>query len=288
MKTSAGAIPSGSPDTIRVTDAGYFTPGDAIWRIGGELAMLLGGGRALLLQVAHPLVAAGVAEHSGYRDDPWKRLAGTMNAVWAVVFGTRAQADRAAARVRAMHRKVSGTLAVPMGPFPAGTQYSALDPELLLWVHATLVDSALLVHSRWIGKLGRAEEQAYYEDAKTLARLFGTPPEVIPPGLDDFRDYMDAMLESDEICVTDTAREIAQTVLHPPLPLPLRPAVEGVNLVTASLMPPRLRREYGLSWNPARAVVTAGSRQWVKRLAMPLLPDRLRRVPDARGYPAAR
>jgi uncharacterized protein (DUF2236 family) len=268
--------------------AGYFTPDDAIWRIGGELAMLLGGGRALLLQVAHPLVAAGVANHSGYREDPWKRLAGTMNSVWAVVFGTRAQADRAAGRVRAMHRKVSGTLAEPMGPFPAGTHYSALDPELLLWVHATLVDSALLVHSEWIGKLSAADEEAYYEDAKTLALLFGTPPEVIPPALADFRGYMEAMLESDEICVTGTAREIAQTVLHPPLPLPLRPALEAVNLVTASLMPPRLRRDYGLSWDPARAAVAAGSRQWVKRLAMPLLPDRLRRVPDARGYPARR
>src|SRR5207248_8064520 len=139
--------------------------------------------------------------------------AGTMNAVWAVVFGTRAQADRAAARVRAMHGKVSGTLAVPMGQYPAGTRYSAVDPELLLWVHATLVDSALLVHSRWIGKLSVADEESYYEDAKTLARLFGTPPEVIPPALEDFRDYMEAMLDSDEICVTDTAREIARTVL---------------------------------------------------------------------------
>src|SRR5690349_3139217 len=192
-------------------DAGYFTPGDAIWRIGGELGMLLGGGRALLMQVAHPLVAAGVAQHSGYREDPWKRLAGTMNSVWAVVFGTRAQADRAAARVRAMHRKVNGTLPEPMGPFPAGTHYSALDPDLLLWVHATLVDSALLVHSQWIGKLRRAEQEAYYEDAKTLARLFGTPPAVIPPTLADFRHYMEEMLESEKICVTETARDIART-----------------------------------------------------------------------------
>ena len=277
-----------SPAGMSTPRAGYFTPDDAIWRIGGELGMLLGGGRALLLQVAHPLVAVGVAEHSGYREDPWKRLAGTMNSVWAMVFGTRAQADRAAARVRAMHGKVSGTLAEPMGPFPAGTRYSALDPELLLWVHATLVDSALLVHSRWIGRLDLAEEEAYYEDAKTLARLFGTPLEVIPPTLADFRGYMEGMIEGDEICVTETAREIARTVLHPPLPLPLRPAVEAVNLVTASLMPPRLRRAYGLSWDPARAAVAAGSQHWVKRIAMPLLPDRFRRVPDARGYPARR
>jgi uncharacterized protein (DUF2236 family) len=282
-KTSAGAIPSGSPD------AGYFTPDDAIWRIGRELALLLGGGRALLLQVAHPLVAAGVAEHSGYREDPWKRLAGTMDAVWAVVFGTRAQADRASARVRAMHKKVNGTLGAPMGPFPAGTSYSALDPELLLWVHATLVDSALLVHSQWVGKLHSEDEAAYYEDMKTCGQLFGTPPEVMPPTLADFRSYMEQMLDSDEICVTDTAREIAHTVLHPPLPLVLRPAMEAVALVTASLMPPSLRREYGLAWDPVRATLLLGSREWVRRIAMPLLPGRLRRAPEAgRGYPARR
>ena len=270
-------------------DAGYFTPDDAIWRIGRELALLLGGGRALLLQVAHPLVAAGVADHSGYREDPWKRLAGTMDAVWAVVFGDRAQADRAAARVRAMHTKVNGTLTSPMGPFPAGTRYTALDPALLLWVHATLVDSALLVHSQWVGRLSEQEQQAYYEDMKTCGELFGTPPEVMPPTLCDFRAYVAEMLDSDEICVTDTAREIARTVLHPPVPLPLRPAMEAVNLVTTSLMPPRLRREYGLAWDPVRAAVLTGSREWVRRIAMPLLPGRLRRVPEERrGYPAPR
>jgi uncharacterized protein (DUF2236 family) len=263
-------------------DAGYFTPDDAIWRIGREAALLLGGGRALLLQVAHPLVAAGVAEHSGYREDPWKRLVGTMDAVWAVVFGDRAHADRAAARVRAMHTKVNGTLPERMGPFPAGTGYSALDPELLLWVHATLVDTALLVHSQWVGGLSQADQEAYYEDMKTCGELFGTPPEVMPATLDDFRAYVDEMLESDEICVTETAREISRTVLHPPVPLPLRPAMRVVGLITASLMPPRLRREYGMSWDPVRAAVVLGSREWVRRIAMPLLPDRVRRVPEGR------
>jgi uncharacterized protein (DUF2236 family) len=280
VTTSAGAIPSGSPD------AGYFTPDDVAWRVGRELALMLGGGRALLLQVAHPLVAAGVAEHSGFREDPWKRLDGTMKAVWAVVFGSRAQADRAAARVRAIHTKVNGTLGAPMGPFAAGTRYSALDPELLLWVHATLVDSALLVHSQWVGGLSEPDERAYYEEMKICARLFGTPPEVIPPTLGEFRDYMDERLASDEICVTDTAREIARMVLHPPVPLPLRPAMEVVNVITTSLMPPRLRREYGLAWDPVRAALLRGSREWVRRIAMPLLPGRLRRVPASSGYSA--
>jgi uncharacterized protein (DUF2236 family) len=100
---------------------------------------------------------------------------------------------------------------------------------------------------------------------------------------------MDRMLASDEICVTATAREIASTVLHPPLPLPLRPAMDAVNLVTASLMPPQLRREYGLAWDPVRAALLTGSRAWVRRVAMPLLPDRLRHVPaGGRSYPQSR
>jgi uncharacterized protein (DUF2236 family) len=258
---------------------GYFTEDDAIWRIGRELALLLGGGRALLLQVAHPLVAAGVANHSGYRQDPWKRLEGTMNAVWTVVFGTRSEADRAAAKVRAMHARVQGTLGERMGSFPAGTPYSALDPELLLWVHATLVDTALLVHSKWVRPLSEKDEIAYYEDMKTCALLFGTPAVVIPPTLTDFRAYMRERLTSDEITVTATAREIARTVLSPPLPLPLRPAMLAVNLVTASLMPARLRREYGLGWDPARAALVTASRESVRRIVMPLTPGRLRTVP---------
>ena len=275
-------IQSGSPEPQQ----GYFTPDDAVWRIGRELALMLGGGRALLMQVAHPLVAAGVAGHSDYREDPWKRLEGTMNAVWAVVFGSRAQADRAAARVRVMHRRVKGTIAEPMGPFPAGTEYSALDPELLLWVHATLVDTALLVHSKWVRPLRLPEREAYYEDMKTCARLFGTPPRVLPRTYGDFCAYMEERLASEEIAVTPLAREIARDVLRPPVPLVLRPGIELVNVVTASLMPPRLRREYGLGWDPVRAVGVTASREWVRRMAMPLLPGRIRRVPAA-GYPAA-
>ena len=265
-----------------VTTGGYFAPDGAARRVSRELALMLGGGRALLLQVAHPLVAAGVAEHSGYRENPWKRLEGTMNAVWAIVFGTRAQADRAARRVRAMHGKVHGNIPVTMGRYRAGTPYSALDPELLLWVHATLVDTALLVRGRWVRPLSDGEQAAYYEEMKTCARLFGTPADLIPATLADFRAYMTEMIDGADLCVTPTARDIAHSVMHPPLPLPLRPAMQWSNLVTAGLMPEHLRRDYGLAWDPARAALATASREWTRRIAMPLLPERLRTVPAAR------
>jgi uncharacterized protein (DUF2236 family) len=256
--------------------SGYFSPDGSARRIGRELALLLGGGRALLLQVAHPLVAAGVAEHSDYRENPWKRLEGTMNAVWAVVFGSRAQADRAAARVRAMHSRVQGRTG-------DGVAYSALDPELLLWVHATLVDTALLVYEQWVRPLDTGAQAAYYEEMKVAARMFGTPDDVMPATFADFRSYMQEMLDGSTIAAGDTAREIAAAVMHPPLPLPLRPAMELANLITAGLMPERLRREYGLSWDPARAAVVAAARTGTRRVLMPLLPERLRVAPGYRS-----
>jgi uncharacterized protein (DUF2236 family) len=130
--------------------------------------------------------------------------------------------------------------------------------------------------------LSEAEQAAYHEEMKTAALLFGTPEEVIPATLADFRAYMARMLDSPDIRASETACEIARAVMHPPLPLAMRPAMELANLITAGLMPPRLRREYGLSWDPARAALVAASRGTTRRVLMPLLPDRLRTVPA--GY----
>jgi uncharacterized protein (DUF2236 family) len=180
-----------------------------------------------------------------------------------------------------LHGTVHGRLAESAGPFPAGTVYSASDPKLLMWVHATLVDTALLVYRRWVGRLEPAEETAYYEEMKTLARVFGTPETVIPPTLSDFRVYMDEWLESEEMSVTPAACNVLESILEPPLPLPLRPPWQALNLVTASLLPARLRDEYGLGWGRLRASAVGLSSEVVRR-ALPLLPDLFRAVPPAR------
>jgi uncharacterized protein (DUF2236 family) len=265
---------------------GYFAEDSVIRRVSSELLLLLGGGRALLMQVAHPLVAAGVAEHSDYRENPWRRLEQTMNAVWSVVFGTRAEADRTSARVRSLHSTVHGRLPATAGPFPAGTVYSASDPKLLMWVHATLVDTALLVHDTWIGDLTQADQEQYYEEMKTLAGMFGTPASVIPPTFEDFRIYMTERLESGEICVTPASTDVLDSILNPRLPLPLRPAWEPLNLVTLSLLPEKLRTEYGLDWGPVRGGLVAVTRGVVRR-ALPLAPSFIRSVPPARRQQAA-
>jgi uncharacterized protein (DUF2236 family) len=263
--------------------AGAFTPDSAIWRVSREWALMIGGGRALLMQACHPLALAGVMEHSDYDEAPWGRLERTMTAVWTAVYGTPAAAERTGQHVRAMHTKVHGRLSKRMGPFPAGTPYDARDPELLMWVHATLVDTALLMHRTYVGHLSREDQEAYYQDMKVLARLFGTPDSAIPPTLADFEAYKRMMLASDAICVTDEARELCEVVLNPPLPLFLRPAWEAIRFATAGFLPAKLREGFGFRWTPAHRAVLAASAQSVRRAVVPLLPDIVRALPSARA-----
>ncbi len=142
---------------------GYFAPDSVIRRVGNTpVTPFLGGGTAVLLQVAHPLVAAGVADHSDYHHDLWRRLARTLRALYPITFGTNAEAERAGAAVQAVHAHVRGTTRTRLGSFPAGTPYSADDPELSLWVHATLVHASLSAYQRLDHRLSRVEQESYY------------------------------------------------------------------------------------------------------------------------------
>ncbi len=226
---------------------GYFAPESVIRRIGNTpVTPFLGGGAAVLLQVAHPLVAAGVAEHSAYEKDIWRRLVRTLRALYLITYGTKEEADRVGASVRAAHARVTGTTAAPLGVFPAGTPYSAGDPELMVWVHATLVHASLCAYERFEHRLSRADKESYYRDMALVARIFGTPAGVIPATLADFRDYFSAQVEGDTIAVTEPAREIARVILRAPLPGPMRMIVPAHRLATTEALPPRLREEYGL------------------------------------------
>lgn len=265
-----------------MTGAGGFTPDSTIWKVSREWVLMLGGGRALLLQAAHPLALAGVMDHSSYEAGPWKRLERTMHAVWTAVYGEPDEAEEVGRRVRAIHARVNGRLRNAMGPFPAGTPYDARDPELLMWVHATIVDTALLMYRTYVGPLSAAEREGYYQDMKALARLFGTPDEAIPETYGDFVAWWRSMLESEVICVTPEAREVAATVLKPPLPALARPAWEVVKFATAGFLPAELRRGYGFSWTPAHRAALAASAAGVRRAFLPLLPDLARALPGAR------
>ena len=194
---------------------GYLVPESPIRLIGNTpLTPFLGGGPAVLLQVAHPLVAAGVVQHSDFRRDLWRRLIRTLGALYLITYGSKEEADRAGQAVQAVHEYVCGETFYRPGLFPAGTRYSASDPELQLWVHATLVESSLAAYQRFVRRLLGEEQERYYREMSVVARLFGVPAEVLPRSLSEFREYFSAQIAGDTITVTPPARAVAEVIVE--------------------------------------------------------------------------
>src|ERR1700753_3121278 len=162
---------------------GYFDDDSVIRRVLRERALALSGPRALLMQAAHPLAVAGLLAHSGSLEDPYDRLARTAEVMSTITFGPRAEAHRMTAHVRPMHRRVRGRLPQSVGIYPAGTPYRADDPALLMWILYSLVDSATVVYSTYVGRLDRAERSALWDDYRVVGRLFGLPPAAMPAPL---------------------------------------------------------------------------------------------------------
>ncbi len=266
---------------------GYFDDGSMLRRIHRERALALSGPRALLMQAAHPLAVSGLLAHSSALDEPYERLARTAETLSTIGFGSREQADAVTRRVRAMHRRVRGRLAARVGPYAEGTPYRADDPELLLWVLFTLVDSSLVVYRKYVDSLSREEEAAYWEDYKVIGKLFGLRDSDLPATIDDLDAYRRRMLDGGVLFVNDWARQRAKRiVLEPPVPWVARPLLETVNFVTIALLPDEIRRQYGFAAIPpafVRRALVAGGAEYVKRAVLPFLPERLRLVPHARA-----
>jgi uncharacterized protein (DUF2236 family) len=257
--------------------AGLYGPESEAWALNREAMLLLGAGpRALLLQLAHPQVAAGVADHSDFRTDPWARLRGTLRSYLAIVYGTGTAARAEIRRLNALHRTITGP------------SYRARDPELSMWVHATLVDSTIVAADAWLEPISRDRRRAYYEETLPIGRAFGIPADVLPSNLDAFEAYLDRMLAPDgPIQVGPVARDLAHVVLHPPLG-PVLPALAWLPPVAyawtlwpaVGLLPRQVRDAYGLRWGPVEQAVSAwlvaGWRAW-----RPMLPAGLRQMPQA-------
>ena len=246
--------------------ASRFAADSVIRRVDAEGTILLGGGRALLLQLAHPKVAAGVAEHSDFEGDPLRRLRGTLEATYTIVFGTDAAAEAVARRVRTIHDHVTGP------------GYAANDPALLCWVNATLVDTAVTVYEAVHGPLSEDERESYYQDSTHVAEVLGCPRAAQPEDWQAFRRYWAETVAGLE--VSPTARRLAESIFAPDLPWITGPPVALARFLTVGTLPPAIRDQYGFRWRTSdRLALDAGTA--VARRLVPLVPRPVRRIPQA-------
>jgi uncharacterized protein (DUF2236 family) len=261
-------------------DLGYFGPQSVTWRVHADPMQWVGGVRALFLLALHPLAMAGVHQHSTYREDPIGRLQRTGDYLGAVTFGTRAEADRAAARVRGVHRRVRG-----VEP-ESDTPYWAPDPELLLWVHCGEIDSFLTIARRAGVAVSAADADRYVAEQVTAAELVGIPRHLAPASTAELADYFERTRP--ELRLTAAARETAKFLFLPPMPKLVQVATparavwaSAAGLAFASLprWARRLYRSPGLPTTDLGASVTL---RWL-RTASVVLPASIREPPAYRA-----
>ncbi len=254
-------------------------------RINAERVVLFGWSRAILLQLAHPLVAAGVADHSAFRAGPFtaaSRLHHTVGAMLSLTFGDPAAREQALERIRGIHCRVRGHLSEAVGPFPAGTPYMADDPELLLWVHATLLDSIPLVYEQLVVPLTSEDRDAYCLEAADTAIALGAEPSQVPRTWAALQKYTDGVYASGRIAVGRQAREVAGAVLAPGFERFIAPVAAANRLMALGWLPGVVRKQYGFEWNAGsdRRLQTAVR---VVRTFRRVTPAPLRLWPDARA-----
>jgi uncharacterized protein (DUF2236 family) len=259
----------------------YFDDFSLLRRVHREQVVALSGPRALLMQAAHPVAFTGFFMSTGALEDPYSRLRRTADVLDTVIWGDRAEADSVTAAVRRIHATKRGTLPEAVGKFPAGTPWAADDPELLLWILATLADSAWVVYERYVAALSRSERDSYWQDMRVIGRLFGLRDSEMPDTSLDLQIYMDDMIKGDVLHVSPQARELGvEVVLNPPVPLLARPLLEVANFITVGLLPTNIRRQYQLGWDPVRAATLRIGAEYVRRLLVPVLPGRIRHRAD--------
>ena len=252
-------------------DLGYFGPDSVSWQVHREVTVLFGGARAVLMQAAHPLVIAGARETGFYERNPWKRLQRTLILTYTITFGSKAEAHAAADRINDVHTRIQGVDEI------TGRPYDALDPHLLLWVHACLVDSALLFEQLTVGRLDDAGRQRFHEEQMLAAELVKIPREIIPPTVPELRAYMAGVLDRGELLVTESARRVAELFYHPPAEAEWRPVLKGVSRLAFATLPPPLRNEFGIRLGPAKRSAMRATFA-AARLTRPLLPPKVRYI----------
>ncbi len=266
-------------DGIRAEAAGavegVFGPSSLTWRIDREAVIFLGAGRALLLQLAHPWVAAAIAEHSRTFADPIGRFHRTFDIIFAMVFGSREKALASARQLHRRHAMIVGRMPETVGPFAAGSLYCANDVPALRWVHATLVDTAPRAHDLVLPQLSRDERARYWAESRRFGALFGLTPADLPADWDAFVAYTEAMVQSETLTVSAAAREVARQIFEGGRSW-LRPP-RWYRALTARMLPERLRDGFGLDLDERDNRAADRALTWIRRV-YPALPDRLRYV----------
>lgn len=267
--------------TASVTRPG---PESVTRKVNREILVIAGWGRAILLQLAHPLVAAGIDGHSTFRGSlraSLGRLWSTIGAMRSLTFGDDEEAISTAARINVIHDRVFGRLRAPAGVFPAGETYSAHDAELLRWVHATLLDSIPRTYELLVGPLTAEERERYCVEAAVMEPLLDIPAGLLPRNTTDLDAYLRHVLGSGSIAVTHDSRALARAVLFPPRWWLLWPAFRPVQLITIGLLPAAVRHAYGFEWTPHEARALArwtSAMKWLRRL----MPPSVREWPSSR------
>jgi uncharacterized protein (DUF2236 family) len=251
MGSATGSMPAQSRH-----DDGYFPRGRSMLRRVHEerLVGLFYGQRALCIGAVKPLNYVGTSEHSYAKETPFKRLVHTGNAFETIYFASREEADRVLAYVARLHEKVKGVLPEDAGSFPAGTPYSAMDPELMLWTVAVIADSAQCFFELFIRRLTGAEREALWQDYIRFMELFGMPRSEAPPTYGDFREYWDTQMASPELFLTDEARYMGYaTAFEIPLPRTHQLGKQVHDLIMLGSLPERIRELYGLEYTASQA-----------------------------------
>lgn len=263
-------------DDIKTPPEFYYSPNSTIWKINREQIILLGGARALLMQIAHPLVAESVYQHSYVFTKPYLRLKRTLDLTLSMVFGTVEEVQQATDEINRVHKPATGRLTTSTGNYPSGTPYNPRNPKLALWVYATLVEGALHGYENFVHPLSDADKQSYYEDSKKSVEPLGVKPSRIPATYDDLLDYMHTAIDTGEVIVGDTARKIAPFILLQSRRLAF-PISYPISRLTFAQLPDLIREQYGYSLHPIETFgVNIGLT--LTRNLIPILPSILRYV----------
>ena len=279
-------VPAGGP--VRAAEVDGFFPADSVVRrLHGERLVLFSGVRALLMQACDPLAVVGFRRHSIIFDDPQTRLARTDEWMSRIYFGTAAEAEETGRAVEAMHRRVRGKTPAAYGPIPKGTPYDATDPELGLWVLATLADSALVYYERIFGRVGDDDRERYWREYRRVGEVLGMPGDSIPAAYADLREYVDGRLGDGSLWISEERRRQAvRIILEPPFTrraarAAALPLTETIKLVSVGLLPPAVRELFGFSWDPGREALLRSALVQL-RVGARFWPDAVRLHPAAR------